>query len=455
MRISPCDHDAMVSSGGTVSGPARAAPGLRRDAIGLREVLFQSITDMAPGAAIAASIPAGAAYAGGALPLSVLVALVACLLSASCIGLLARELPSAGSLATYAARGLHPAVDFLTAWGYVLVGVLIAPLVLLQLGFTTASTINSDFPGYPGYPANLWWPWSLAGAVIILVAGFYGIRTSARLGTILGITEIAVFLVLAVFFVVHAGHGGARRACQHGRGVHQQVHAEGIPRHLRGDRGLGVLGAGVRRIRGRGTAGRRGAGPAAHHPAGGAAGHAGHRPALRVHHLRGGCGLRPGRVRRVRQFRPGVVGGHGPLAVQAVLVLRVPRHRQLDDRERQRGGERGQQDRLRHGPDQGLPSSAGPGAPQAPLAGRSHLHHVRPDSGDHARPGPGLQPDQRVRHGRYRDRDRPGRGVHRGQRRLHRVFRLAVTARAGPGGGTRCCTWSSRWPGSPRSSRPG
>jgi hypothetical protein len=39
--------------------------GLRRDAIGLREVLFQSITDMAPGAAIAASIPAGVAFAGG------------------------------------------------------------------------------------------------------------------------------------------------------------------------------------------------------------------------------------------------------------------------------------------------------------------------------------------------------------------------------------------------------
>ena len=56
----------------TVSG---TAPGLRRDAIGLREVLFQSITDMAPGAAIAASIPAGAALAGGSLPLSVIFAL--------------------------------------------------------------------------------------------------------------------------------------------------------------------------------------------------------------------------------------------------------------------------------------------------------------------------------------------------------------------------------------------
>jgi amino acid transporter len=193
----------MATRGEAVSGAAPSVLGLRRDAIGLREVLFQSITNMAPGAAIAAAIPAGALYAGGALPLSVVVALVACLLSASCIGLLARQLPSAGSLATYTARGLHPAVGFLTAWGYVLVGVLIAPISLLQLGFTTAGTINADFHGYP---ANLWWPWSLAGALIILAAGFYGIRTSARLGTILGTTEIAVFGVLAVFFVVHAGH---------------------------------------------------------------------------------------------------------------------------------------------------------------------------------------------------------------------------------------------------------
>jgi amino acid transporter len=175
---------------------------LRPNAIGLREVLFQSITDMAPGAAIAASIPAGAGYAGGSLPLAVLFALVACLLSASSIGLLAREMPASGSLATYAARGLHPAAGFLTAWGYVLAGALISPLVLLQLGFTVAGTLNSEFSGYP---ANLWWPWSLAGAVIVLAAGLYGIKTSARLGTILGISEIAVFAVLAVFFIVHAG----------------------------------------------------------------------------------------------------------------------------------------------------------------------------------------------------------------------------------------------------------
>jgi amino acid transporter len=179
-----------------------AAPGLRKDAIGLREVLFQSMTDMAPGAAIAASIPFGVGYAGGALPLSVLIALVACLLTAFCIGELAKNLPGAGSLGLYVSQALHTSLGFLTSWGYLLIGLLIPPLVLLQLGFTTASTIHSEWSSYPD---NLWWPWTVVGALIVVAAGLYGIRTSARLGTVLGLFEIAVFLVLAVFLIVHAG----------------------------------------------------------------------------------------------------------------------------------------------------------------------------------------------------------------------------------------------------------
>src|ERR1700735_529432 len=181
---------------------AVSPPGLRRVGSGLGEVLSQTITDMAPGAAIAASIPAGAAYAGGSLPLAVLFALIACLLSASCVGQLASELPASGSVATYAARGLHPAIGFLVAWGYVLVGALIPPLVLLQLVFTGAATSNSE---WHSYPASLWWPWAILGALIVLAAGFYGVQTSARLGTVLGAFEIGVFGVLAVFLIVHAG----------------------------------------------------------------------------------------------------------------------------------------------------------------------------------------------------------------------------------------------------------
>lgn len=187
----------MVSTAGATS-----PHGLRGGAIGLREVLFQSMTDMAPGAAIAASIPFGVGYAGGSLPLSVLIAMVACLLSAFCIGELAKHLPGAGSLGLYVSNGLHSSLGFLTSWAYLLIGLMIPPLVLLQLGFTTASTLNSE---WSSYPANLWWPWTILGALIVLAAGLFGIRASAGLGTILGIFEIAVFVVLAVFFIVYAG----------------------------------------------------------------------------------------------------------------------------------------------------------------------------------------------------------------------------------------------------------
>lgn len=176
--------------------------GLRRGAIGLREVLFQSITAMAPGAAIAASIPAGAAFAGGALPLAVIVAMVACLFAASSIGELARHLPAAGSVATYTSRGLHPFLGALVAWGYVFVEALVPTLLLLQLGFTTSSTLHAE---WHSFPANLWWPWALVGAVIIGLAGYFGVRASAEMGTILGAFEIIVFLVLGVLFVIKAG----------------------------------------------------------------------------------------------------------------------------------------------------------------------------------------------------------------------------------------------------------
>src|SRR5579859_2781553 len=192
MEATVAQSAASAQAGGT---------GLRRDAIGLREVLFQSITDMAPGAAIAASIPFGATFAGGSLPLAVVLAMVASLFTAWTISQLAKEIPAAGSLATYAARGIHPGAGFLVAWAYVMVGWLIAPLVLLQLGFTTAATLNTEF----GWPASLWWPWSILGMLIVFAVGYFGIRASARMGTILGIFEIAVFAIMGVLLVIHAG----------------------------------------------------------------------------------------------------------------------------------------------------------------------------------------------------------------------------------------------------------
>jgi amino acid transporter len=178
-----------------------AGTSLRRDAIGLREVLFQSITHMAPAVAVAFSIIVGANFAGGGLPLAVIVALVACLCVAFCMGELARHMPSAGGMYTYVAQGLHPAVGFLVAWGYALVEPLVAPLLYIIFGFVMAGTLNAEF----GWSADLWWPWSLAAAVVVFLLGYFGIQLSTRAGTILGIFEIGVFAVLAVWLIIQAG----------------------------------------------------------------------------------------------------------------------------------------------------------------------------------------------------------------------------------------------------------
>jgi amino acid transporter len=175
---------------------------LADNAIGLREVLFQSITHMAPGAAVAFSIIVGAGFAGGALPLSVVLALVGCLFVAVSIGQLAKHLPSAAGFATFAAAGLHPGVGFLVAWGYALAEAMVAPLLYLVFGHVVASTLAAEY----GWPYETWWPIAtVAAAVLVLLLGWFGIRVSAVAGTVLGLFEIVVFAALAVWMIVEAG----------------------------------------------------------------------------------------------------------------------------------------------------------------------------------------------------------------------------------------------------------
>jgi amino acid transporter len=81
--------------------PQREFEHLREHSIGLPGVLFQSVTHMAPGAAIAFSILVSVQFAGPVLPLSVLFALIACLLVANSIGQLAKQIPSARGLYAY------------------------------------------------------------------------------------------------------------------------------------------------------------------------------------------------------------------------------------------------------------------------------------------------------------------------------------------------------------------
>ena len=265
----------------------QSTTGLRRDAIGLREVLFQSITDMAPGAAIAASIPAGVAFAGGSLPLSVVFALVACLLCAWCIGLLSPR-DSCRRIAGHLRGPRHPPGRRVPR------GLGVCPGRLADSAAGAAAAWlhhrgDAQFrdlrlPGQPVVAVVDTRSADRAGGRLLRRQDIGPARHHSR-----AVRDRRVPGARRV-------PGRARGQPQHPVCVRHEVHPERLPRHLRGDRRLGVHPARIRRLRGSRAAGRGGEESAAHDPAGRAAGYAPDRRALCLHDVRGRRGVRARKV---------------------------------------------------------------------------------------------------------------------------------------------------------------
>ena len=176
---------------------AARQPELRREAIGLPHLLFQSITHMAPAAAVAFSILVSVQFAGPALPLSVLLALVACALVANSIGQLAKHMPSAGGLYTYNSRALGPRAGFLTGWAFLLFAPFIAPLLFLIFAWVTEDVVQNEI----GWDIG-WWPWVFVAAGIVFFLTYTDVRLSTSAGIALGIFEIAVFAALSIWMLL-------------------------------------------------------------------------------------------------------------------------------------------------------------------------------------------------------------------------------------------------------------
>src|SRR5580692_7838228 len=183
---------------------ARTAPrtSLARHTVGLPGVLFQSVTFMAPGAAVATSLAVAAGFAGGAAPLSIVLTLIAAVIVASSIGQLAKHLPSAGSIYTYPAQGLHPAVGYLVGWGYAMITGLVGPIVNLLIGYFVGTILHTEF----GWSFKaMWITFMLVAAALTALLGYRGVKLGTRFGVILGAFEIVVFVVLSIWMIVKAG----------------------------------------------------------------------------------------------------------------------------------------------------------------------------------------------------------------------------------------------------------
>jgi amino acid transporter len=187
-----------------MSSPSAAPSGqtLERGAIGLTEVLFQSITHMAPAVATALSIGAATLFAGGNTPLAVVLALIAALFTAYSIGELARYLPSAGGMYTYVARGLGAFAGWLMAWAFLLAEPVVPAALYASFGLFGASLITTITGFSNDY---LWLPLAVICGLLVWWLVYRGISISTRVGVALGLIEIGIFLVVSLLLIVNAG----------------------------------------------------------------------------------------------------------------------------------------------------------------------------------------------------------------------------------------------------------
>ena len=176
---------------------------LERGAIGLTEVLFQSITHMAPAVATALSIGAATLFAGGNAPLAVVLALVAAVFTAYSISELARYLPSAGGMYTYVARGLGSFFGWLMAWAFLLAEPVVPAALFAAFGLFGASLITT----LTGFSNDLLWlPLAVLCGLVVWWLVYRGISISTRVGVALGLIEIGIFLLVSLLLVINAGN---------------------------------------------------------------------------------------------------------------------------------------------------------------------------------------------------------------------------------------------------------
>jgi putrescine importer len=177
-----------------------AATSLKRS-LTLRDLILYGIVVIQP---VAPMSSYGVLYnrGHGHVTTTILIAMVAMLLTAISYGRMARVYPSAGSAFTYVGKEIHPALGYITGWSMVM-DYLLNPMICI----VWCSKGAMEF--IPQVPYAVW---AVAFFVLFTWLNLRGVKASARFNTILSAgmgVVIIVFLVASARYVLAHWTGGA------------------------------------------------------------------------------------------------------------------------------------------------------------------------------------------------------------------------------------------------------
>src|SRR5215213_4800890 len=174
---------------------------LRKDAIGGLGAAVLAMAFMGPATSVFFNTSLAAAGAGYALPFSILLALIVCVLVASAITEFARKISSAGFAYTFNTHGFGKQGGFISGWLLVLSYAMVGPMLFAGIGAFSSDFVESQFKiGVP------WWIFSALFVAIIWGIAASGINRSAQTALIFLVLEVGV---MAALFVTIVGAGGA------------------------------------------------------------------------------------------------------------------------------------------------------------------------------------------------------------------------------------------------------
>jgi amino acid transporter len=134
---------------------------------------------------------------GGMVALAYVVGMVAMMFTALSYSQMVRAFPMAGSVYSYAGRGIAPPVGFLAGWVILLDYVLVPGLLYLVASVAMHSLVS-------GIPV---WLWLVAFVVVNTVVNYFGIRMTARVNRIMLVAELVILVIFLVVGVVALANG--------------------------------------------------------------------------------------------------------------------------------------------------------------------------------------------------------------------------------------------------------
>jgi amino acid transporter len=181
----------------------RTSPGsLRRDALSVVGAVAMAMAFMGPATSVAFNTQPAAAGVGYALPVAIVLALVACLLVANTVASFARKLPAAGFVYTFNSQGFGRDGGFLSGWLLLLGYGMVGPMLFAAIGSFTSGFIASQF--------HVHLAWELITAAFVAVIwgiNAAGISRSAKTALVFLVLEVGVMLSL---FSTILAKGGAQ-----------------------------------------------------------------------------------------------------------------------------------------------------------------------------------------------------------------------------------------------------